>query len=117
MWGFLLHVIVWYATNSVGVDRLQLTLYVVESIFYLIIAWVYYIGHCMCHWNGLWRRLLERHPFLAKVIEMVVNHTRNRFTTVAYDHIFCPNPFLALLREDDDLFNMTITHHIYHQLL
>jgi hypothetical protein len=37
-----------------------------------------------------WRRLLERHPLLAKVIEMVVNHTRNRFTTVAYirSHLF-----------------------------
>jgi hypothetical protein len=42
----------------VGVDRLQLTLYVVESIFYLIIAWVLhrtlYVSLEWLHGGGSW---------------------------------------------------------------
>jgi hypothetical protein len=57
----------------------------------------------MCLWNGF-MAAAPGHPFLAKVIELVVNHARNRFTTVEYDHMFCPNPILSLLRGHDDLF-------------
>lgn len=44
------------------------------------------------------------HPFLAKVIERVVNNVRNRFTAVDVDRQFCPNPELSVLHAYDILF-------------
>ena len=44
------------------------------------------------------------HPFLAKVIERVVNNVRNRFTSVDIDRQFCPNPELSVLHAYDILF-------------
>ena len=44
------------------------------------------------------------HPFLAKVIETVVNNVRNRFTSVDVDNMFCPDPELSILHAFDTLF-------------
>lgn len=44
------------------------------------------------------------HPFLAKAVELVVNNARNRYTSVDYDHMFCPNPELSVLNAYDILF-------------
>lgn len=44
------------------------------------------------------------HPFLATVVEMVVNHARKRFTVVDYDHLFCPNPQSSIVHAYDILF-------------
>ena len=44
------------------------------------------------------------HPFLAKVIETVVNNVRNRFTSVDVDNMFCPDPELSVLHAFDTLF-------------
>jgi hypothetical protein len=44
------------------------------------------------------------HPFLAKVIERVVNTVRNRYTAVDMDRLFCPNPELSVLHAYDMLF-------------
>lgn len=44
------------------------------------------------------------HPFLAKVIELVVNNARNRFTSVEYDNMFCPSPEFSILHAHDALF-------------
>ncbi len=58
----------------------------------------------MCLWNGLMASA-PGHPFLAKTIETVVNNVLNRYTTVEYDHMFCPQtPQLALLHRYDLLF-------------
>jgi hypothetical protein len=44
------------------------------------------------------------HPFLAKTIELVVNNIRNRFTSVDYDDMLCPNPQLSVSHSVDTLF-------------
>jgi hypothetical protein len=57
----------------------------------------------MCIWNGF-MAAAPGHPFLAKTIEMVVNNILNRYTTVDYDHIFCPTPQLSILHRYDVLY-------------
>lgn len=57
----------------------------------------------MCLWNGLIASA-PGHPFLAKVIETVVNNVRNRFTSVDVDNLFCPDPELSILHAFDTLF-------------
>jgi hypothetical protein len=54
----------------------------------------------MCLWNGL-IAVAPGHPFLAKVIETVVNNVRNRFTSVDIDQLFCPDPELSILHRYD----------------
>ena len=57
----------------------------------------------MCLWNGL-IAAAPGHPFLARVIETVVNNVRNRFTSVDVDNLFCPDPELSILHAFDTLF-------------
>ncbi len=57
----------------------------------------------MCLWNGF-MAAAPGHPFLAKVIELVVNNARNRFTSVEYDNMFCPSPEFSILHAHDALF-------------
>lgn len=57
----------------------------------------------MCVWNGF-IAAAPAHPFLAKVIETVVNQIRNRFTSVDYVATFCPDPELSVLYAFDTLF-------------
>ena len=57
----------------------------------------------MCLWNGFIASA-PGHPFLAKVIEAVVNNVRNRFTSVDVDNLFCPDPELSILHAFDTLF-------------
>jgi len=59
-------------------------------------------GNRMCLWNGF---IASRpgHPILAKVIEIVVNNIRNRFTGVDYDTLFCPTPMLSVSHTVDML--------------
>mmetsp|Transcript_27899 Transcript_27899/g.67591 ORF Transcript_27899/g.67591 Transcript_27899/m.67591 type:complete len:833 (-) Transcript_27899:678-3176(-) len=57
----------------------------------------------MCLWNGM-IAAAPGHPFLAKVIETVVNNVRNRFTSVDNDAMFCPDPELSILHAFDTLF-------------
>jgi len=47
-------------------------------------------GHQMCLWNGFMASA-PGHPFLAKVIETVVNNIRNRFTELDVMNTLCPN--------------------------
>jgi hypothetical protein len=61
------------------------------------------VGHRHCLWNGL-MAAAPGHPFLAKTIENVVNNVRNRFTSVDYDDMLCPNPVLAVTHTVDTLF-------------
>lgn len=61
------------------------------------------VDHRMCLWNGLIASA-PGHPFLAKVIETVVNNVRNRFTSVDVDNLFCPEPELSILHAFDTLF-------------
>jgi hypothetical protein len=61
------------------------------------------VNHRMCLWNGF-IAAAPGHPFLAKVIETVVNNVRNRFTSVDVDHLFCPDPELSILHAFDTLF-------------
>jgi hypothetical protein len=60
-------------------------------------------GHRMCLWNGL-MAAAPGHPFIAKVVERVVNTVRNRYTSVDMDNLFCPNPELSVLHAYDMLF-------------
>jgi len=60
-------------------------------------------GHRMCLWNGL-IAAAPGHPYLAKVIETVVNNIRNRFTSVDIDDTLCPNPDLSVSHSFDILF-------------
>lgn len=57
----------------------------------------------MCLWNGF-IAVAPGHPFIAKVVETVVNNIRNRFTLVDYDNMYCPNPELSIVHGHDDLF-------------
>ena len=61
------------------------------------------VNHRMCLWNGF-IAAAPGHPFLAKVIETVVNNVRNRFTSVDIDQMFCPDPELSVLHAFDTLF-------------
>ena len=56
-----------------------------------------------CLWNGL-LAVAPGHPFLAKTIEMVVNNIRNRYTSVDYDDMLCPDPSLSVSHTVDTLF-------------
>ena len=57
----------------------------------------------MCLWNGF-IAAAPGHPILVKAIETVVNHVRNRFTSVDMDATFCPDPELSVLHAYDTLF-------------
>mmetsp|Transcript_1235 Transcript_1235/g.2885 ORF Transcript_1235/g.2885 Transcript_1235/m.2885 type:complete len:744 (-) Transcript_1235:64-2295(-) len=61
------------------------------------------VGHRMCLWNGLIASA-PGHPFLARVIENVVNNARNRFTSVDVDMTLCPNPEISVAHSFDILF-------------
>jgi hypothetical protein len=61
------------------------------------------IGHRSCLWNGFLASA-PGHPFLARTIENVVNNIRNRFTSVDYDDMLCPNPVLSVSHTVDTLF-------------
>jgi hypothetical protein len=60
-------------------------------------------GHRSCLWNGLMAST-PGHPFLVQTIENVVNNIRNRFTSVDYDDMLCPNPVLSVAHSTDMLF-------------
>ena len=60
-------------------------------------------GHRSCLWNGLLGST-PGHPFLIATIENVVNNIRNRFTSVDYDDMLCPNPVLSVSHSTDMLF-------------
>mmetsp|Transcript_9427 Transcript_9427/g.20914 ORF Transcript_9427/g.20914 Transcript_9427/m.20914 type:complete len:328 (-) Transcript_9427:56-1039(-) len=60
-------------------------------------------SHQMCLWNGL-LAVAPGHPYLAKVIELVVNNIRNRFTVIDYDNMMCPDPELSISHAWDTLF-------------
>jgi hypothetical protein len=61
------------------------------------------VGHRSCLWNGF-LAVAPGHPIMAKVVELVVNHIRNRFTSVDYDDMLCPNPVLSVSHTVDTLF-------------
>jgi mannosyltransferase OCH1-like enzyme len=61
------------------------------------------IGHRSCLWNGL-MAAAPGHVFLAQTIQNVVNNVRNRFTSVDYDDMLCPNPVLSVSHTVDTLF-------------
>lgn len=61
------------------------------------------MGHRSCLWNGL-LAVAPGHPFMARTIEYVVNNVRNRFTSVDYDDMLCPTPFLSVSHTVDTLF-------------
>jgi Glycosyltransferase sugar-binding region containing DXD motif len=61
------------------------------------------IGHRSCLWNGL-MAVAPGHPVLAQTIQNVVNNVRNRFTSVDYDDMLCPNPVLSVSHTVDTLF-------------
>jgi hypothetical protein len=60
-------------------------------------------GTGSCLWNGF-IAAAPGHPFIAKVVEMVVNVVRNRFTSVDIDDMLCPNPNLGHSHDWDLLF-------------
>lgn len=62
-----------------------------------------HVGARSCLWNGL-LAVAPGHPFLAQTIELVVNNIRNRFTSVDYDDMLCPNPQLSVSHSVDTLF-------------
>jgi Glycosyltransferase sugar-binding region containing DXD motif len=61
------------------------------------------IGHRSCLWNGLMASA-PGHVFLAQTIQTVMNNVRNRFTSVDYDDMLCPNPVLSVSHTVDTLF-------------
>ena len=61
------------------------------------------VKHRSCLWNGL-LVAAPGHPFLARTIEMVVNNARNRFTSVDFDDMLCPDPVLRMSHQFDTLF-------------
>lgn len=61
------------------------------------------VGRRSCLWNGL-IAVAPGHPFLAKTIELVVNNIRNRFTSVDYDDMLCPDPVIHVSHTVDTLF-------------
>jgi hypothetical protein len=56
-----------------------------------------------CLWNGFLASA-PGHPFLARTIQNVVNNIRNRFTSVDYDDMLCPDPVLSVAHSVDVLF-------------
>jgi hypothetical protein len=60
-------------------------------------------GTGSCLWNGF-IAAAPGHPFMAKVIEMVINIVRNRYTAVDIDDMLCPNPNLGHSHDWDLLF-------------
>lgn len=60
-------------------------------------------GHRSCLWNGLVASA-PGHPFLIKTIENVVNNVRNRYTSLDYDDMLCPNPVLSVSHSLGTLF-------------
>lgn len=61
------------------------------------------VDHQACLWNGF-MAVAPAHPFVAKTIELVVNNIRNRFTSVDYDDMLCPDPILSASHLWDILF-------------
>jgi hypothetical protein len=61
------------------------------------------VQHQSCLWNGFIASA-PGHPFLVRTIEIVVNNIRNRFTSVDYDDMLCPNPILSVSHTLDTLF-------------
>lgn len=61
------------------------------------------VGQQACLWNGF-MAVAPGHPFVAKTIELVVNNIRNRFTSVDYDDMLCPDPVLSASHLWDILF-------------
>lgn len=59
------------------------------------------VGSCL--WNGF-IAAAPGHPFIAKVIEMVINIVRNRYTAVDIDDMLCPRPNLGHSHDWDLLF-------------
>ena len=57
-------------------------------------------NHTMCLWNGL-LAAAPGHPFLAAVIEAVVNNVRNKFTRVDIMQSMCPTVDLHMTRAWD----------------
>merc|ERR1712127_266944 len=57
----------------------------------------------MCLWNGFIASA-PAHPYLARVIERVVNNIRNRFTVVDYDRMMCPDPEFSVVHAFSTLF-------------
>lgn len=53
------------------------------------------LGHRHCLWNGF-LAAAPGHPFMAQTVQNVVNHARNRYTSVDYDDMLCPNPVLSV---------------------
>jgi hypothetical protein len=60
-------------------------------------------GHRSCLWNGLLAST-PGHPFLMQTIQNVVNGIQNRYTSVDYDDMLCPNPILTVSHTIDMLF-------------
>lgn len=58
-------------------------------------------GHCV--WNGF-LAATPGHPFLAKVIETVVNNIHQRFTSVDVARTFCPLPEMSIITSFSPLF-------------
>ena len=61
------------------------------------------VSHRMCLWNGL-LAVAPGHPIIVRVVELVVNNIRNRFTSVDYDNMLCPSPVLSVSHSVDMLF-------------
>lgn len=59
--------------------------------------------HQVCLWNGF-MAAAPGHPFLAKVIETVVNNVRNRFTSLDVMNTMCPDVDFYLTHRFDLLF-------------
>ena len=61
------------------------------------------VGRRSCLWNGLIASA-PGHPYLARTIQIVVNNIRNRYTSVDYDDMLCPDPVLSVSHTVDTLF-------------
>ncbi|GAX18267.1 hypothetical protein FisN_20Lh029 [Fistulifera solaris] len=59
-------------------------------------------GHRCCLWNGF-LAVAPAHPFIAQAIQNVVNHVRNRYTSVDYDDMLCPDPDFSISHTWDTL--------------
>jgi hypothetical protein len=59
--------------------------------------------HRMCLWNGF-IAVAPGHPMIADLIEVTVNHIRNRFTSVDVMATLCPNPDYTISHAFDLLF-------------
>lgn len=61
------------------------------------------VQHRSCLWNGF-LGVTPGHPIIAKTIQQVVNNIRNRFTSLDYDDMLCPNPILSVSHSMDLLY-------------